>query len=134
MSRREPRISLAPFVWGGLFLFCGIVLLLQVSGVLPWGLWGTLWKFWPVLIIIVGLSFLIPRRQAWLMAVIVLAVIGAGVAIILAGNRSGLSGDVVNAESYTVPLGDIQQADSPSTSPPAMLLWKKSAGPVRRIS
>ena len=111
MSRREPRISLAPFVWGGLFLFCGIVLLLQVSGVLPWGLWGTLWKFWPVLIIIVGLSFLIPRRQAWLMAVIVLAVIGAGVAIILAGNRPGLSGDVVNAESYTVPLGDIQQAD-----------------------
>jgi len=111
MSRREPRASFAPFVWGGLFLFCGIVLLLQVSGVLPWSLWGSLWRFWPILIIVAGLSFLIPRGKAWLMALIVLAVVGAGIGIILAENGSGLSGDVIRTESYTVPVDDLAKAD-----------------------
>lgn len=111
MSRREPRASFAPFVWGGIFLFCGIVLLLQVSGVLPWSLWGSLWRFWPVIIIVAGLSFIIPRGKAWLMALIVLAVVGAGIGIVLAENRPGLSGDVIHAESYTVPVDGIRQAE-----------------------
>lgn len=111
MSSREGRGGFVPFVWGGLFLFCGIVLLLQVSGVLPWSLWGSLWRFWPVLIILGGLSFIVPRQRVWLMALIVLAVVGASVGIILAENQPGLSGDVIHAESYTVPLDGVKQAE-----------------------
>jgi hypothetical protein len=42
-------------------LFLGIVFLLQALDVLPWGVWGTLWRFWPVLIIIIGLNILLSR-------------------------------------------------------------------------
>ena len=42
---------------GGIFLlFAGTVLLLQSLDVLPWSLWDTLWRFWPMLLIISGLQ------------------------------------------------------------------------------
>lgn len=54
---KTPREYCVP-VWGLFLLFLGILFLLQTFNVLPWGLWGTLWRFWPVLIISVGLSLL----------------------------------------------------------------------------
>lgn len=54
---KTPREYCVP-VWGIFLLFLGILFLLQTFNILPWGLWGTLWRFWPVLIII-GLSLLL---------------------------------------------------------------------------
>jgi len=77
MSEEEPpRIASAP-VWGVFLLFLGIVFLLQTTGFLPWGLWGTLWRFWPVLIIIIGVGILLRRYNVWLVSLLILVMFGA---------------------------------------------------------
>jgi hypothetical protein len=63
----------------------GVVLLLQTLGVLSWGLWTTLWRFWPVLLILLGLSIVLRRTPAWIMPTIALlalaGMVGAAYAI-----------------------------------------------------
>lgn len=70
-------------VGGVILLFLGIVFLLQTLGVLPWGLWGTLWRFWPVVLILVGLGIILRRFNPWLVSLLILAVLLAclGVAV-----------------------------------------------------
>lgn len=64
-------------VWGIILLFVGVLLLLQTLNVLPWSLWDTLWRFWPALIIIIGLGILLRRANAWLISFIVIVILGA---------------------------------------------------------
>jgi len=64
-------------LFGIFLLFLGIVLLLQTFQVLPWALWGVLWRFWPVLIIIIGLNILLRRYNPWLVSALVLALLVA---------------------------------------------------------
>ena len=62
----------------GIFLlFIGTVLLLQSLDVIPWALWDTLWRFWPVLLIISGLSMLFGRYNVWLVSLLLLALLFA---------------------------------------------------------
>jgi hypothetical protein len=76
MSEKEPQRVVSAPVWGIFLLFLGIVFLLQTSGILPWGLWGTLWRFWPVLIIIIGIGILLRGRNVWLVSLLILAILG----------------------------------------------------------
>lgn len=46
-------------LWGGTLIVVGIVLLLNSMGILSWDLWGFLWRFWPVFIIIWGLDMVL---------------------------------------------------------------------------
>lgn len=39
-----------------LLIFVGVVLLLNNFGVIPWEVWGAIWKLWPVLIIAWGVQ------------------------------------------------------------------------------
>ena len=73
---RTPRRVHAP-IWGVVLLFLGIVFLLQALNVLPWGLWGTLWRFWPVLIIIIGLGILFRRSNPLVVSVVIFALLWA---------------------------------------------------------
>lgn len=51
---KEPRQA---NVFSALLLVSlGIILLLNNFGVLPWSLWETLWKFWPILLIVWGVE------------------------------------------------------------------------------
>ncbi len=43
----------------------GIILLLNNFGALPWSVWETIFRLWPVLVIGVGLDLLIGRRSIW---------------------------------------------------------------------
>ena len=48
---------------GGLFLvFIGIVFLLNNLGLVPGSVWNELWKFWPVLVILIGIRVLAGRN------------------------------------------------------------------------
>ena len=50
-------------ILGGLFLvFLGIVFLLTNLGLLPSTIWNELWKFWPVLVILLGIRILAGRN------------------------------------------------------------------------
>jgi len=81
-EEKRQRERYAP-MWGVVLLFLGIVFLLQSLDVLPWALWGTLWRFWPVLIIIVGLGILLGRYNVWLVSVLIMALLFAclGIAV-----------------------------------------------------
>ena len=43
-------------VSGVMFLFAGIMLLFNSMGTVPWVVWHTIWQFWPVLFIFMGLQ------------------------------------------------------------------------------
>lgn len=68
-------------VAGPVILICvGIVFLLNNLGLLPWDVWDTLWRAWPVVLILIGLDLLIGRRSVWgtlAVALIALAVLAA---------------------------------------------------------
>jgi len=52
-------------IFGGLFLvFLGIIFLLTNLGLIPSSIWNELWKFWPVLIILLGLRILGGKNAA----------------------------------------------------------------------
>ena len=73
-EERQPRRNDIPM--GGIFLvFIGVVLLLQSLGVLPWALWNTLWRFWPVLLITSGLSMLLRRYNVWLVSALIMVLL-----------------------------------------------------------
>ena len=83
MSNSKPQRAPHIPTWGIFLLFLGIVFLLHNFDILPWGVWGTLWRFWPVLIIIIGLGILLRHRNPWLVSLLVLAILLAclGIAI-----------------------------------------------------
>ena len=62
-------------VGGITLLFFGVVLLLQTTGYLPWSLWDSLWRFWPVLIIIAGVNILFRNLNPWLLSLIIAAIL-----------------------------------------------------------
>ena len=108
MSEKEPqRVASAP-IWGVFLLFLGIVFLLQTIGVLPWGLWGTLWRFWPVLIIIIGVGILLRRYNVWLVSLLILAMLGACLGI-AAWQYEAPPPTGATTRSYSEPLGDIER-------------------------
>lgn len=52
------------FITPALLIILGLVFLLNNFGVLPWEVWSTLWKFWPVLLILVGAEILLGKRAS----------------------------------------------------------------------
>jgi len=108
VSKKEPRRLGGVPIWGILLLFLGVVFLLQTLDVLPWGLWATLWRFWPVLIIIIGLGILLRRYNLWLVSLLILAILGAclGIAIWQYGPPPPAG---MVTRSYSEPLADIER-------------------------
>jgi hypothetical protein len=51
-------------LFGGLFLiFLGLIFLLTNLGLLPSSVWDEIWKFWPVLIIMLGIRLLTGKNH-----------------------------------------------------------------------
>lgn len=109
MSGQKPQKVIAAPIWGIFLLFVGIVFLLQTLNILPWGLWGTLWRFWPVLIIVIGLGILLRRYNVWLVSLLILAIFGACLGIaIWQYSPSLVSGTAT--KNYSEPLDNIERA------------------------
>ena len=96
-------------VWGIFLLFLGVVFLLQTFNVLPWGLWGTLWRFWPVLLIVIGLSILLRRSNPWLVGALILVLLFASLGIAICQYGPSLPAGGVT-KSYSEPLGSLERA------------------------
>ncbi len=67
-----------------LLIALGLIFLSQTMGFVPWDVWGRLWRFWPVILILIGLDIIVGRRTAlgkYLMGVIAIAAI-AGILLI----------------------------------------------------
>ncbi len=109
MSEQKYPESHSIPIWGIFLLFLGIVFLLQTLNILPWGLWGTLWRFWPILIIAIGLGILLRRHNPWLISALILVLFGACLGIaIWQYEASTPAGET--AASYSVPVGSLASA------------------------
>lgn len=109
MSEQKQRREHYVPVWGIFLLFLGIVFLLQTLNVLPWGLWGTLWRFWPILLIVVGLSILLRRYNRWLVSVLILVLFFACLGIAICQYESSLpAGETI--KSFSAPLDNLERA------------------------
>jgi len=107
MSEGRSRQAHGAPIWGIVLLFLGIVFLLQALDVLPWGLWGTLWRFWPVLIIIIGLNILLSRYNLWMVSVLVFALLWVCLGVAF-WQYEPPTGTVT--KSYSEPLASLERA------------------------
>ena len=58
----------------------GVVLLLQTTRVIPWGLWRELWRFWPAIIIVFGVNLLLGHRAPRTAVLIIMVILVGSVA------------------------------------------------------
>ncbi len=109
MTEQKPQKVYNVPVWGIFLLFLGVLFLLQTLDVLPWSLWGTLWRFWSVLIIAAGIGILLRRFNPWLTGILILILFLAclGIAIWQYGP---LSLERQGVRSYSEPLDSVKNA------------------------
>ncbi len=95
-------------LWGIFLFFLGVVFLLQTLGILAWGLWATLIRFWPVLIIIAGLYILLRHTHAWFATIIILVLLFGCLGVAIWQYGGGPGGPATR--SYSQPLAGLRQA------------------------
>jgi hypothetical protein len=94
-----------------ILIMLGIVFLLNNLGYLGWGVWGTLVRLWPVLLIAIGLDLLIGRRSILGSALVVfLVLILLGSAIWWTGYWLP-AGMAITSDTISQPLGAARRAD-----------------------
>ncbi len=96
-------------VFAIVLVLLGVLLLLQTTGVVPWGIWGILWRFWPVIVIAIGIELLLGRWSPVLAGVLV-AVLLVGAVAAAVGIAMAQEEDEVVA-TLAEPLGDLRSVD-----------------------
>ena len=94
-------------LFGLLLIALGAVLLLNTTGVLPFGIWPELVAYWPVLLILVGIKIILAPRAPLICAGVI--------ALILVGTVAAAAFSIPTHESdgplrvtYVEPLGDTE--------------------------
>lgn len=87
----------------------GLIFLMNNLGVLPWTIWDTLVRFWPVILILVGLDILIGRRSTWGTIAMLIVVIVLVAVLVWAALFVHVAGGV--SERFSVPAGSATRAD-----------------------
>lgn len=72
----------AKMFWGLLIVAFGVLILLANLGFLPLGFWWALWQFWPVLLVVLGLSLIFGRKSnsaSWIfLSITVILIVATG--------------------------------------------------------
>lgn len=101
----------------------GVILLLNNLGHLPWSVWGTLARLWPVLLIALGLDILFGRSALrWALSAAIAVLVLIAVALTLFGPASARS-----AEAVRVPIGDATRAEVTLTATVGQVTVRASA-------
>src|SRR4030067_2327852 len=58
-----------------ILIFLGTIFLLNNFGILPWDIWTSIWKFWPVVLILIGVEFFLGQAFSLRTLVILLIII-----------------------------------------------------------
>lgn len=93
--RDEPRPHRTPLLGPLLLIVAGFVFLLNNLGVLPWSVWGTLGRLWPLILIAIGIDLIFGRRNQFVSVLLVLLVLGAGGAFVYASSGMRTPGNLV---------------------------------------
>ena len=83
-------------VWGSVFIFSGIIFLMNTLDILPWAVWAEIGRFWPLLLILTGLYIVLGVGAAarWIMAVVTLSLLGLLLLSLLDGPYPELLADM----------------------------------------
>lgn len=95
-----------------LLIAVGVVLLLQSLGVLSWDLWATLWRFWPVVLLVIGVNLLLGSRYPIAVSGIVAVLLAGavGLAVWVHGSTGGFGNDLIRVVEY--PLDDTRRLEA----------------------
>jgi len=52
------------FVWPLLLIMIGFILLFNKMGLIHWGSWGSLWHYWPVILILWGIEIIARQTES----------------------------------------------------------------------
>lgn len=96
-AHHERRQQRAPMLGPLLLILAGVVFLLNNLGVLPWSVWETLGRLWPLILIGMGLDLVFGRRSPLVSVLVVVAVLGAGGAFVYAGGGFTAPGVIASA-------------------------------------
>lgn len=69
-------------MWGVVFIFAGVTFLLNNLGIISWDIWGMLWRFWPVLLVLGGLHIVLGNSSVSRFIVFVISVIVIGTLLV----------------------------------------------------
>ncbi len=92
------RLSVAAL----LLLTLGIVLLLNTTGAVGWGIWWQLFRFWPLILIAVGLNIILSPRFPLVSALVVALILAVGVGAAYLSSEDTAYDDL-RMSSYSVP-------------------------------
>lgn len=121
---RSPRRGFS-VLGPAILIALGIVFLLNTLDIVPWGVWATLWRFWPVILILFGIQVILGRAGAsWSISLLlavaaVVLVVGVVVAASQGGWISGIpidsganreQADQAQPGEVSRDLGNIQEA------------------------
>ena len=97
----------------------GIIFLLNNFGVLPWDIWTNIWKFWPVLLILVGAEALIGQAISFKTLIILLILVFL-IPVLFAVNPQTKNPFATDSLSISEPLGSLAKSkiiiDLPTTN------------------
>ena len=113
---------------GPIFLIsAGVIFLLNNMGVLPWSIWGQLWRLWPLALIAIGLDMLLGRRNPLLSLLIVVGVMAGGIGLIY--SSGGFEPGKLVSSPLNVPLAsDIRGVDVSVDTGTSVLVIDGNAG------
>ena len=92
-----------------LLILIGVILLLNVLGVLDWSIWWSILRLWPVLLIAAGLELLFGRW--WWGSLLSTILVVAVVVVALWLTSTGVTSTRLEAVEIRQPLGEATQAD-----------------------
>jgi hypothetical protein len=108
-SDRSRKQHGVPILGPVLLILAGVVFLLNNLDVLPWSIWGQLWRLWPLVLVAIGLDMLFGRRSPVLSALVVLGVLAAaGGWLFSTGSFEGWGRTV--SVPFSVPLASAREA------------------------
>ncbi|HEX6290078.1 MAG TPA: DUF5668 domain-containing protein [Herpetosiphonaceae bacterium] len=95
-----------------LLVAVGVVFLLNNMGILAWSVWDMLWRFWPVVLIAIGLDLLVGRRigQA-LSALFILVLLAVLVGATLIYGTWSVGQAIPAGTTFSQPIGEARQAN-----------------------
>lgn len=80
------------YVWAFILIAMGVIFLFNNFGLLPWGVWDSIWRIWPVVLIIWGLQTIFGRTW-W--GELIVAILTLGIlALLMAFIMSAYNGTV----------------------------------------
>ncbi|HEX7456522.1 MAG TPA: DUF5668 domain-containing protein [Candidatus Nanoarchaeia archaeon] len=109
------KFKVAPII----LIILGGIFLLNNFGILPWSIWTNLWKFWPVILILIGVEYLIGQPISLKTTLILLLLIFL-IPVIFAVNPFTRNPLATNELTISEPLGSLIKAkiivDLPATN------------------